>query len=224
MTMTLGEIQWDLGDWTAARRHMSPVDRRHSGMTLAYVELKRAEVALADADHEQVRASLDRIADARGGLARAAVHRAGRIAARASSSAAAAISPPPAPPSTTRSTRSSSAPRTCARIARLSETGASIEADAAQRARDLGDGEAEREAIARAEGFVMRGEGCAADGRPVEVARLASARAHLARARGAGDPALDAAAAAAWRAVVPPLPGGDRGAAARGDARRARRP
>ena len=48
-----------------------------------------------------------------------------------------------------------------ARIARLSETGASIEADAAQRARDLGDAEAEREAISRAEGFVMRGRGAA---------------------------------------------------------------
>ena len=126
MSMTLGEIQ--LGPRRLGGRAPAPaaVDRRHGGMTLAYVELKRAEVALADADHEQARASLDRVADARGGLARAAVHRAGRARCAASSSAAAATSPPPAPPSTTRSTRSSSAPRTwrgsrgCRRPARRS--------------------------------------------------------------------------------------------------------
>ena len=41
---------------------------------------------------------------------------------------------------------------------------------------------------------------------PVEVARLATVRAHLARARGEADPALDAAAAEAWRAVARPYP------------------
>jgi DNA-binding CsgD family transcriptional regulator len=92
------------------------------------------------------------------------------------------------------------------RIALLSETGAAIEADAAQRARDLGDEAGEREAIGRAEGFEMRAEACADEVRPVEVARLATVRAHLARARGAADPALDAAAADAWRAVARPYP------------------
>ena len=61
--MTLGEIAWDLGDWAAARRRLPPGDRRHVGITFAYVELKRAEVALADADHEAARASLNRVAD-----------------------------------------------------------------------------------------------------------------------------------------------------------------
>ena len=205
MSMTLGEIQWDLGDWTAARRHMSPVDRRHSGITLAYVELKRAETALADADHELARASLDRIADlvassrepqfiGLAGSLRGELERRGGDLAAARAAVDDALD----------------AIEFCsedlARISRLSETGASIEADAAQRARDLGDGEAEREAIARAEGFVMRGEGCAAEGRPVEAARLAASRAHIARARNAADPALDAAAAAAWRAVSRPYP------------------
>ena len=184
---------------------MSPGDRRHSGITLAYVELKRAEIALADADHELARASLDRIADlvassrepqfiGLAGSLRGELERRGGDLAAARAAVDDALD----------------AIEFCsedlARIARLSETGASVEADAAQRARDLGDAEAEREAIARAEAFVMRGEGCAADGRPVEAARLASSRAHLARARGAADPALDAAAAAAWRAVSRPYP------------------
>ena len=92
------------------------------------------------------------------------------------------------------------------RLALLSETGAAIEADAAQRARDLGDETAEREAISRAELFEMRAEACADDVRPVEVARHETVRAYLARARGEADPELDAAAADAWRAVARPYP------------------
>jgi DNA-binding CsgD family transcriptional regulator/tetratricopeptide (TPR) repeat protein len=205
MTMTLGEIQWDLGDWTAARRHMSAGDRRHSGITLAYVELKRAEVALADADHEAVRASLDRVADLVAGsrepqfIGLAGSLR-GELERRGGDLAAARAAVDDALDAIEFCSEDLS------RIARLSETGASIEADAAQRARDLADADAEREAIARAEGFVLRAEGCAAEGRPVEAARLASSRAHLARARGAADPALDAATAAAWRAVSRPYP------------------
>ena len=52
----------------------------------------------------------------------------------------------------------------------------------------------------------MRAEACADDVRPVEIARLATVRAHLARARGKADPELDAAAADAWRAVARPYP------------------
>ena len=203
LTMTLGEIGWDLGEWAAARRRLPPGDRRHVGITFAYVELKRAEVALADAEHEAVRASLDRVADLvmgsrepqfiglAGSLRGELERRCGDLVA-----ARAAVDD------------GLDAIEFCsedlARIARMSETGAWIEADAAQRARDLGDAEAEAEAISRAEGFVMRAEACAADGRPVEVARLASARAHLARARGAADPDLDAAAAEEWRALERP--------------------
>ncbi len=203
LTMTLGEIGWDLGEWAAARRRLPPGDRRHVGITFAYVELKRAEVALADAEHEAARASLNRVADLvmgsrepqfiglAGSLRGELERRGGDLAA-----ARAAVDD------------GLDAIEFCsedlARIARMSETGAWIEADAAQRARDLGDAEAEAEAISRAEGFVMRAEACAADGRPVEAARLASARAHLARARGAADPDLDAAAAEEWRALERP--------------------
>ena len=205
MTMTVGEIRWDLGDWTPARRQMPPVDRRHVGITLAYVALKRAEIALADADHELARTSLDRVADlvagsrepqfiGLAGSLRGELERRGGdlVAARAAvDDALDAIE---------------FCSEDLSRIARLSETGAWIEADAAQRARDLGDAAGEQDAIARAEGFVARAEACADDVRPVEVARLASARAHFARARGSADPALDAAAAEAWGAIQWPYP------------------
>jgi len=205
LTMTKGEIQWDLGDWAAARRNLPPGDRRHVGITFAYTELKRAEVALADADHEAVRTSLDRIADLVAGsrepqfIGLAGSLR-GELERRCGDLAAARTAVDDALDAIEFCSEDLS------RISRLAETGAWIEADAAQRARDLGDDEAEREAIARAEGFLMRAEACAADGRPVEVARLAVTRSHLARARGTADPALDAAAAEAWRELDRPYP------------------
>jgi DNA-binding CsgD family transcriptional regulator len=205
LTMTLGEIGWDLGEWTAARRRLPPGDRRHIGMTFAYVELKRAEIALADAEHELARASLDRVSDIVAGsrepqfIGLAAALR-GELERRGGDLTAARAAVDDGLDAIEFCSEDLS------RIALLAETGARIEADAAQRSRDLGDDEAEREAIARAEGFVLRNEGCATEARPVEAARLATAQSHLARARGAGDPALDAAAAAAWRAVERPYP------------------
>src|SRR5215207_10028458 len=205
LTLTLIDIRWALGDWETARAALPPRDKRHVGMTLAYVETLRAAMALADGEHDAVRESLERAADVvqgsrepqflgwfgslRGELER----RCGDLAA-----ARAAIDD------------GLDAIEFCSedlpRISLLSETGTVIEADAAQRARDLGDHTAEREAISRAEMFEMRAEACAEEARPVEIARLASVRAHLARARGEADPALDAAAADAWRAVARPYP------------------
>ena len=81
MTMTLGEIQWDLGDWALARRHMSPVDRRHERH---HARLRRAQACGDRARRRRPRAGA-RVARPhrrpRGELAGAAVHRAGRIAA-----------------------------------------------------------------------------------------------------------------------------------------------
>jgi DNA-binding CsgD family transcriptional regulator/tetratricopeptide (TPR) repeat protein len=205
LTLALVDIRWDLGDWAAARRDLPPPDRRHVGVTFAWVEILRTTIALADGDHELARASLGRIAELvpssrepqfigqYGSLRGELERRSGDlVAARAAvDDALDAIE-----------FCSEDLPR----IARLAETGAAIEADAAQRARDLGDADAERDAVARTEGFVARAEACAGDIRPVETARLATTLAHQARAQGNADPALDAAAADAWRAVSRPYP------------------
>ena len=205
LSLTLVDIRWALGDWAAARAGLPPPDKRHIGMTLAYVETLRAAIALADAEHDAARESLARVVDVvtgsrepqflgwYGSLLGELERRCGDLAA-----ARAAIDD------------GLDAIEFCSedlpRIALLSETGAAIEADAAQRARDLGDDDAEREAISRAESFVMRAEACADDVRPVEIARHATAEALLARARGAADPELDVVAADAWRAVGRPYP------------------
>ena len=63
LSLGLLDIRWALGDWEAARAALPPHDRRHIGMTLAYVETLRAAMALADAEHDLARASLERAAD-----------------------------------------------------------------------------------------------------------------------------------------------------------------
>jgi DNA-binding CsgD family transcriptional regulator/tetratricopeptide (TPR) repeat protein len=205
LSLTLVDIRWALGDWQAARVGLPPADKRQVGMTLAYVETLRAAMALADASHDEARESLGRVVDVvtgsrepqfigwYGSLLGELERRCGDLVAarRAIDEGLDAIE-----------FCSEDLPR----IALLSETGAAIEADAAQRARDLGDEAAEREAVGRLEAFVMRAEACADEVRPVEVARLAVVSAHDARARGAADPALEAAAADAWRAVGRPYP------------------
>jgi DNA-binding CsgD family transcriptional regulator len=91
----------------------------------------------------------------------------------------------------------------------VSVAGVRVEADAALRARDLGDPEAERIAVSRAEGLLMRAEATAGEARPVEHAGLLTARADAGRASGAEDPALYAEAADAFTALGRPYPAAD---------------
>jgi DNA-binding NarL/FixJ family response regulator len=85
--------------------------------------------------------------------------------------------------------------------------GVRVEADAAERARDLGDAEAERGAVLRAEMMQARVQAAADDlDLPVLSAHAASAAADVARAAGEPDPALYAAAAEAWAAIERPYP------------------
>ena len=77
-------------------------------------------------------------------------------------------------------------------MARVAATGTRVEADAAVRARDLGEDPSF--AIASAEALIARVEACAEGDRPVEAAFLASARAEQARAAGEDDPDLWTAA------------------------------
>ncbi len=197
LRMTLAEIQWDLGDWEASRPTSPLESRRDHGMTFAFAQLRRADTQLADGDHDAARDALDRVADLvagsrepqfigwLGALRGELERRAGDLNA-----ARAAIDD------------GLDAIEFCSedlpRVARLSEAGASIEADAAQRARDLGDPEAERLAIGRAEAYLARAEACVEGWRPVEHARALATAAEVERARGAGDEERYAAAIAAF--------------------------
>lgn len=92
------------------------------------------------------------------------------------------------------------------RIARVSVVGARVEADRAQRARDLREPAQRSDAIARATIHVQRLDAAAAEGGPVERAYLAEARAELARARDRGAAREWALTAIAWDEVERPYP------------------
>jgi DNA-binding CsgD family transcriptional regulator len=90
------------------------------------------------------------------------------------------------------------------RIARISAEGSAVEADFAQRARDLREKREERDAVTRTRLHVDRLRAVAQEGGPVEQAWSSVGVAELARARGRSDPKLWAKAAAQWEALERP--------------------
>jgi DNA-binding CsgD family transcriptional regulator len=90
------------------------------------------------------------------------------------------------------------------RIALVSATGARVEADRAQRARDLGERAELRDALARGRLHVGRLEAGAQEGGPVEGAYLAQGKAEMARARNRNDPELWQKEAERWDVLERP--------------------
>jgi ATP/maltotriose-dependent transcriptional regulator MalT len=196
------EIALDTGDWEFAARHM-PEHGPVAGTIFVNFALRRAELALGQGDAEKARALLDdvEVASARldepqflgvlGALRAELERRAGNLdAAR------------------TAIRRALDRIETCTddvvRLARVAAVGVVVEADGAQRARDLGDAEGERRGLLEADFHVGRVSAAAEDGGPVEEAWMLSAQAERARADGHPDPALHEAAADAWNAVSRP--------------------
>jgi DNA-binding CsgD family transcriptional regulator/tetratricopeptide (TPR) repeat protein len=91
-------------------------------------------------------------------------------------------------------------------LAQVAGVGVTVEADAAERARDLGDDAQRDEALERLEPMLLRVEAAATDGRPIEAAHLLTANAELTRAQGEPDPEAWAAAAQAWADALRPYP------------------
>jgi DNA-binding CsgD family transcriptional regulator len=89
-------------------------------------------------------------------------------------------------------------------LAQVAAVGATVEADIAERARDVGDDEARDDALERLEPLLLRVEAAATEGRPLEAAHLATATAEATRGRGEPDPEAWAAAAEAWAAASRP--------------------
>jgi DNA-binding CsgD family transcriptional regulator len=204
LALQLGEIAFDLGDWeTMARVLPEHGERRFAGSLLLHLLLRRAELALGRGEHDRAAAVLERAAaeahDSRepqmlgplGALLAELRRREGDLdAARAAVEDAL--------------DRIEFCTEDVMRIARVSAAGVTVEADRAQRARDLGEPDAEAEAIAAAEALLARVQAAAEEGRPVEAAWLATATADVVRARGRADPGAWAAAAAAWADVERP--------------------
>ena len=84
------------------------------------------------------------------------------------------------------------------RVAAIGAAGVAVEADIAQRARDVDDAEALRSALLEAEIHLSRVRAAAEDAGPVEAVWVLTAEAEMARAAGGNDPALWDRAAAGW--------------------------
>jgi DNA-binding CsgD family transcriptional regulator len=93
-----------------------------------------------------------------------------------------------------------------AQVAAVAAAGVVVEADAAERARDLGEAEAESAALRALDDLLARVAAAAVRTRPVQCALLLEARADASRGAGRADPAAYERAAAAWDALGRPEP------------------
>ncbi len=195
------ELAFEAGDWAAAEAALPSPGRPAMGTTFINDALRRIELALGRGDHEVARALLDQACDVAadtrepqwigplGSLRAELERRTGDLdAARTAIDDAL--------------DRLDFCSQDVARMARVAATGVRVEADAAVRARDLGEDPSF--AVGTAAGLIARVEACAEGDRPVEAAFLASARAEEARAAGNDDPELWTAAVGAWEALGRP--------------------
>ncbi len=205
MTLTLSELALEAGDWQLARENLSPPPSRLAGIQFIFRQLREADLALAVGDEDTAARCLDSVAE----LVAASPEpqwiglygalRADLLARRRDlDGARAAVQ------------RALDRLEVCTddviRIARVSVTGVLVEADRAQRARDLRETADRREAVTRARIHVDRLAAAAQEGGPVERARLAQGRAELARARGRPTAKEWRRSAAAWEEVQRPYP------------------
>jgi len=203
LVLDSAEYAFAIGDWAGAARDLASLDRRHYGTLLLRKHLRRAEQALGAGDHATARAELEPAArqacDSTEpqflgplGFLRAELERRTGDLAAARRAIDEALD------------RIEFCSDDVTQVTVLASVGMRVEADAAQRARDRDDREAEQEALLRCELLLARVEAGAEMGRAPLVAELTTSRAEAARARGGDDPQLWAAAAAAWEELERP--------------------
>lgn len=207
LTLTVSEIAFACGDWALAERCLAPMPMRLGGTLFIFRMLREAELALGIGEEERAAHCLERVAEPvaastepqwiglYGALAADLCARRGDLDG-AQRAVAEALD------------RMEVCTEDIARISRVSLSGIAVEADRAQRARDLGDTAARRDALARARLHLGRLEACAEDGGPLERARAVHGRAEMARARGRGAASAYGRAARAWQEIELPYPAG----------------
>jgi DNA-binding CsgD family transcriptional regulator/tetratricopeptide (TPR) repeat protein len=205
MTMTVSQVAFDAGDWAAAREHLTPPPERLSGIHLILRYLREAELCLGEGDLEQAEEALEVAAPlvevsaepqfiGQFGALTAELRRRRGDLEGGRRAAADALD------------RLELCTDDVLRIAQVTAVGARVEADLAQRARDLRERGELRDALARVRIHLDRLRAAAAEGGPVERAHLADAQADSARARNRPAAKAWAAAAAAWDEIEQPYP------------------
>ncbi len=205
MALTISELSLEVGDFKAARASLGPPPSQLQGVALIFRLLREADLALAEGDEESAARCLDEAEPlvavspepqwiAQLGALLGELRRRRRDLHGARAAVAQALD------------RIELCTDDVMRIARVTTVGVRVEADMAQRARDLREKAQERDAIARARIHVQRLRAAASEGGPVERACLTMGTADLARARGRDDPALWTKAAEEWDAMTRPYP------------------
>ncbi len=204
LDVSIAELLTELGDWDDAERLLPEESRRFLGSERVFVDIKRAEMALGRGRHEEAAEHLARLADPVAASAESQWHGGyGALLAElrrrqgdldgAREAVDEALD------------RIEFCTEDASRLARVSAEGVSVEADRAQRGRDLGDDAEVTRAVGDIEAFVMRVEAAAeVSGLPVEAAWLANARADAARAAGEPSAELWHDAGDAWAAIERP--------------------
>jgi DNA-binding CsgD family transcriptional regulator/tetratricopeptide (TPR) repeat protein len=199
----LAEFAYDVGDWDASEAHL-PDPHRWTGVhTRVNIQLRRAHLLMGRGRHDEARevlAELEELAADSSepqfvgpvAVLTAELRRREGDLDRAREAIDRGLD------------RMEFCTDDAARVSAVAAAGVVVEADAAQRARDLGDGEAEAAALSRVDDLLSRVAAAAVRTRPIECALLLSARAEAGRAGGRPDPAAFARAAQAWLDVGRP--------------------
>ena len=204
MLLTVSDLTFELGDWQSAREYLDRAGAHPAGIQLIFRRLRDAEQALGVGDDDEAARFLEELEPlvARSsesqwigafGTLKAECLRRRRDLVGARAAVASALD------------RIELCTDDVARIARVTAAGMRVEADIAQRARDLRDRAEERDALTRARIHMQRLRAAAQEGGPVESAWQAMGAAELARARGRSDPKLWMAAAREWEAISRPF-------------------
>jgi len=205
LDVTVAELAFDVGEWDESEAALPAPQRRTGAQTRLGILLRRAALAAGRGDHAAANALLDELeplsADSSEpqvlgplGILVAELRRREDDLDAARAAVEEGIE------------RIEGGSDDAIRVSALAAAGVTVEADAAERARDLGDAEAESAALRRADDLLARVTAAASETRPVECAALLSARAEAARAAGRPDPAGYARAAAAWEELGRPEP------------------
>jgi DNA-binding CsgD family transcriptional regulator len=228
IALTVSEMAFSAGDWDIARKHLeAPPPSWLLGRQLMFRRLREADQALGEGDEDAAAAALEAIESLVAvspepqwiglfGALSAELLRRRRDLAGAQAAVASALD------------RIELCTDDVMRIARVTAVGMVVEADRAQRARDLGEEAEERDAVTRAQIHMDRLRAVAEAGGPVERAWLAIGDAELTRAKGRSEHEKWLAAAsewetlerpywvaiARWRAAEALVDGGDRAGAA----------
>ncbi len=199
------EFEYDIGEWQLSEASL-PAAKRWTGMqTRVNLGLRRASLQVGRGDHEAARALLAELDEMAGqssepqfigpyAVLTAEQHRREGDLDGARTAIDRGLD------------RMEFCTEDAAQVAAVAAAGVTVEADAAERARDLGEAEAESAALRAADDLLARVAAAAVRTRPVECALLLAARAEASRGAGRADPAAYERAAAAWDALGRPEP------------------